>query len=295
MSNHYHLVLHVDSKAAKARTQQEVIERWTTLFSRNALMIDTLDSNRSSKAARDQRRKTIELWRARLMDISWFMRCLNEQIARRANKEDDCTGRFWEGRFKSQALLDEKALVTCMAYVDLNPVRAGLVRSPEESDFTSIQERLVTHARRVKNKNRQQKTLIRHYQKYFTKEQESSSSGSRLMTMKRSPENRNHESLPISQQDYFDLLSWSASQFHKNQKSITTRSSRKSQAILGEIAIEPRGWLKGVSEFEKHFYLAAGSPESLEHFQQKRAASNVVKHKAKWVRGAKPAAELYGT
>jgi hypothetical protein len=52
------------------------------------------------------------------------------------------TGHFWESRFKSQALLSEEALLTCMAYVDLNPVRANMCNTPEASDHTRIKERI---------------------------------------------------------------------------------------------------------------------------------------------------------
>ena len=70
------------------------------------------------------------------------MKALNENIARRANKEDECTGHFWESRYKSQALLDEKAVLSAMAYVDLNPIRAAMATTPETSDHTSIKLRI---------------------------------------------------------------------------------------------------------------------------------------------------------
>ncbi len=85
--------------------------------------------------------KTAE-YRKRLMCISNFMQLLNQYIARQANIEDGVKGCFWESRFKSQALLDERALLTCMAYVDLNPIRAAMAQAPEDSDYTSIQERI---------------------------------------------------------------------------------------------------------------------------------------------------------
>jgi hypothetical protein len=118
MHNHYHIVLFIDQSKADHWDALEVVDRWHLLFS------GTLYSQRFSKGElltvveQASLNASIALWRERLMDISWFMRIINEGIARMANRKDDCTGRFWEGRFSSQALLDEKALAACSAYVD---------------------------------------------------------------------------------------------------------------------------------------------------------------------------------
>ncbi|WP_299495214.1 transposase [uncultured Shewanella sp.] len=142
MSNHLHLVLCVDIYEANSWSELEVAERWHQLF--NGTDITQKLTNGSSLEPHETvlLSKTIAEYRSRLSDISWLMRALNEPIARKANREDKCSGRFWEGRFKSQALLDEAALLACMAYVDLNPIRAKMAETPESSDFTSIQRRI---------------------------------------------------------------------------------------------------------------------------------------------------------
>jgi hypothetical protein len=142
MSNHYHVVVRVDREAALAWSAIEVAERWQRIFNGPPLMQRFLANERLSEAEKSAVNGWIATWRSRLHDLSWFMRCMNEMIARMANAEDRCSGRFWEGRFCSQALLDERAVLACMAYVDLNPIRAAMATTPETSDFTSIQQRI---------------------------------------------------------------------------------------------------------------------------------------------------------
>ena len=142
MSNHYHVVVRIDADRIATWSNAEVAQRWLTLFKGPELIQRWMSGETLYRVELLAVDTILAIWRRRLADLSWFMRCLNETIARKANQEDHCTGRFWEGRFKSQALLDERALLSCMAYVDLNPIRASIAQTPERSDYTSIQKRI---------------------------------------------------------------------------------------------------------------------------------------------------------
>ena len=142
MSNHCHVVLHVDQARSQSWGRDEIIQHWLRLKKGDPLVHRYLRGELQSSAEFEQLDRITDTWRDRLSSISWFMSCLNEYIARKANREDDCKGRFWEGRFKSQALLDDAALLSCMAYVDLNPIRVGISTTLDGSDFTSIQARI---------------------------------------------------------------------------------------------------------------------------------------------------------
>ena len=141
MSNHFHVVLRVDCERAEALTDEAILRRYRRFFPFAARAVRELPAS--------AKKERLAVLRARLCDISWFMRVVNEFVARKANEEDECTGRFGRGRFKSQALLDEAALYTCMSYVDLNPMRAQMSASLEDSEFTSVQQRLREAAQRV--------------------------------------------------------------------------------------------------------------------------------------------------
>lgn len=143
MSNHYHVVVRINPNEVQVWSNREVAERWLRIFNGPMLVHHYLAGVALSRAEQDRVSEYLNTWRERLCNISWFMRCINEPIARMANAEDQCTGRFWEGRFISQALLDERALLACMTYVDLNPIRAAMAQTPERSAHTSIRERVV--------------------------------------------------------------------------------------------------------------------------------------------------------
>lgn len=295
MSNHYHLVLHVDMARAESWSEDEIVERWTELFPTNGKLIETLRLNADTKVARQQLSQQIALWRERLQDISWFMRCLNESVARQANREDECTGRFWEGRFKSQALLDEKALVTCMAYVDLNPIRAGITDSLEASDFTSIQERLIDHARRVRKRSYRQQRLLSRRNVQHLVDQPQRLQG-RLLSLKKAQAFESTQ-LPISQRSYIALLEETSKALQVSEvfpeKAAQQLSGR--QDTLIEIGISPLAWLEGVRHFHRYYGPAAGTVTSLARFHQHRIdAGEGLKHKDKWIRGTETARQLFG-
>jgi len=142
MSNHYHLVVKLAPEEAESWSDDEVLRRWTALY-RGPLLVQQYRAGKTLTAAEQATLQSVTaVFRARLTSLSWFMKCLNEPIARKANTEDGCRGHFWEARFHSRPLCTEQALVAAMAYVDLNPIRAGIAETPEASCYTSIKARI---------------------------------------------------------------------------------------------------------------------------------------------------------
>ncbi len=233
MSNHYHLVVRLSPEVSKQWTQSEVIERWQKLFTGGVLVKLYQSGVVMSDIEINALDTMTEIWRSRLSDLSWFMRCLNEHVAKMANKEDKCTGRFWEGRFKSQALLDEAALMTCMAYVDLNPIRANMAKTPEMSKHTSIRERIRQHL----GKSHQADNIL-------------------VMD----GDNANSQGIPFCFNEYLKLIDWSGRAIRTNKSgSIPPNLS----PILKRLHLEPETWMSQVNHFGKRYFRVAGSANKI--------------------------------
>lgn len=135
-------LVHVDPARAAGWSDAEVAERWVRLFPARIDGVIDEDACRRKAWVLSGNTDRLQVLRQRLGDLAWFMRCLVEPLARLANAEDRCSGRFWEGRYRCQALLDAAAVLACMAYVDLNPIRAGVADDLPQSLHTSIHRRL---------------------------------------------------------------------------------------------------------------------------------------------------------
>jgi hypothetical protein len=142
LDNHLHVLVRLDPDAVGGWSDEVVVRRWGRLFpprdqARRVLPVsDQWVQERLADAS------WVSTARQRLQSLSWFMKCLKEPLARLANREDKTRGAFFEERFKSIAILDDEALLATCAYIDLNPVAAGLAQAPETSAHTSVKQRV---------------------------------------------------------------------------------------------------------------------------------------------------------
>ena len=239
MSNHVHVVLHVDKQGANSWNLEQVLTQWHRIHKGTLLTQRYLKGERLSEAELQTVTDTAEVYRQRLYDISWFMRNLNEFIARAANKEDECTGRFWEGRFKSQALLNESALLSCMAYVDLNPVRANIATTPENSRYTSIHSRIQA--------------------------MKCNSNTSELLPFTGECEQHDSKLLSVGLPDYLELVD-TMGRIIRDDKPGYINSNYA--PILSRLGIKQMHWQTLTTSFEKLFSYAAGCEVTMRKFKQ---------------------------
>lgn len=264
MSNHYHLVLKVNRQQSQQWTSHEVVERWRMLFKSGALVDRWYNLEPLGAAEHALVKAQIEIWRTRLYDIAWFMRCLNEHVARLANAEDHCSGRFWEGRYKSVALLNEAALLTCLAYVDLNPIRAGMCNTPEASDYTSIQAR------------------IKCMQESSSRDKNSEPAQPRTLTPFATGIQPLDYELPIQLSNYLELVDWSGRAIIEGK---TGNIPNHLSHILDRIGIQQENWLDGMQTIEQDFFRAIGPVDKLAAFCQAV--------KQRWLQGTSKSRRLF--
>ena len=143
MSNHLHIVVLTDPSRVQSWSPIEVASRWASAHPRTGPDGCPQAWSPSDIAEKAADPMWIDTIRKRLRSLSWFMKNIKERLARRANRDDGCTGHFWEGRFQSVPLLDQAAVIAAMVYVDLNPIRAAMAQTPEASDYTSAQDRCI--------------------------------------------------------------------------------------------------------------------------------------------------------
>ncbi|MGI2092382.1 transposase [Shewanella oncorhynchi] len=250
MSNHLHVVLRIDIETANRWSDREVLEQWHKLFKGDELTQKFAKGELVEAYEVHRLKHSIAIYRSRLCDISWFMRCLNEPIARQANQEDNCTGWFWEGRFKSQSLLDEAAVLACMVYVDYSllkesPIRAQLADTLEQSDHTSIQLRI-----RAALQGEQPTNLL----PFIGNERDNQPNG-----------------IGFSLMDYLQLVDDTGRIIRNNKSGAISDNSSK---LLTKLNIPHDNWLKLTTEFGKLFHGPVGTLQELtdycEHLEKRR-------------------------
>jgi len=270
MSNHYHLVLKIDVDKAKSLTQKDIIRRWCQITKGHAVATKYMNGDALIDGEVMLLDRLLAEWHERLSSISWFMRCLNEEIARKANREDECKGAFWEGRFKSQALLDEQALLACMMYVDLNPIRAGIADSLQSSDFTSIQER-------INSLNTPNHPLTISTLQTNSSTNQAHIPHKSLAQFDGAAHLNEQAGIPFHFADYLELIDWTGRAIRLDKKGHIDNQRPK---LLNELGIAPDAWLTSAKEFRRQYSGISGRWDSMCAFKKQHNSGKWCKGKA---------------
>lgn len=243
MHNHYHVIVRANGKKAKSFKTEEIIRRYTSIYPSTIKLVECLNKEDATESEQKAAKKTVKKWRKRLVSISWFMRVINESIAKQANKESDKKGHFWASRFHSEALHDYKALLSSMAYVDLNPVRAGTAKNLIDSDFTSIQER-ISILQEAQNQLKQPSNTsdkVRYQPK-------------RLMPFTL---NTNTDGIYFSLKDYLALVDWTGRSISPKKKGFINDNE---PPLLETLELDKARWLEEALKFGDKFVIRDQDP-----------------------------------
>jgi putative transposase len=301
MANHLHVILGTDPERVTTWSDAEVARRWLQIFPGpggkrgqppEASALQALCQNGDRLAA----------CRERLADVSWFMRCLNEPIARRANREDECTGRFWEGRFKCQRLDDAGAVMACMAYVDLNPIRAGIAVTPESSAFTSVEDRAA--ARRSRSQlaaapaaaTPEQEALVAqarieaardHWLVPFADPERTKPGDTALdpLPLHQTPHQRSLAWLAeIRLESYLELLDWTGRELRAEKRGHISPHLRP---VLQRLDLDVEAWVENIERYGSLFHRLTGKLHRLKAWARTAGLA--------WLHGQRGARLLYSS
>ena len=288
MSNHLHVILRTRPDLVKELEPEEIAKRWYKLFPKGRsdkgnpkepteLEISALVNNEDK----------INEIQDRLGSISWFMRCVNEYIAKLSNKEDKCKGRFWEGRFSCQRILDEAGLLTCMTYVDLNPVRAKMELTPEDSSYTSGSDR-------IKARQAEEKLNILKKRNEIEGSLESKGNKNKIIStnLKQSKSadwlnpittvGSKKGLLSISLEEYLEVLDITGREIRDGNKGSIPQNLKP---ILKRLEINEEKWVKTVKSYGSIFCRVTGKMESITK-AAKEAGRN-------WLKGVKISKQVF--
>jgi hypothetical protein len=321
LSTHLHVVLRNRPDVVATWSDEEVALRWLQVFPGRRLDEHLGEPTEGDVQALVKDTKRLQQVRLRLSDISWFMRSLCEQIARWANRQDECTGHFWEGRFKAQRITDEAGLLACAMYVDLNPIRAALAHTPETSRHTSAYDRIrALKGEQVDSAAAEAVPLTREEAARQIKGTPASQRKARALARLRGRLRRrmardawlaplplgkayradaqasktgvrasDRGFLSMSVKDYLQLLDWTGRQGRKHPEGEKPSGTIPNHLapILSRLGIDGSMWCDLVWNFKRYFGRTVGSPSSLQADASRRGRS--------WSWGQRAAADCFAT